>query len=264
MQLAFQCPHCRQAVAVTPGASRQMMACPLCRGEFWVNPAPGAGAAEEVAAPPVIAARSATALAPAKTAVETSRTGMLPPKNPAPPIPPAAAPARSAPAAKVRAVARFIATQTADSTVKLTADGKLPELNLSETEAKSKEKGARSSNPLLLVGAVAVSFIFSLLLLFVDLESAQSDGDRVHDARRQIERYYANETENLLPYQALLRESQRAYSRGDRTAERTYLRRVLALLRSESTSRYSGITGTPSSDAELERLLSILLSSNSA
>jgi hypothetical protein len=161
----------------------------------------------------------------------------------------------------VRSAARFIAMQAADSTVKLTADGKLPELSLSEVETQKKDKGARSSNPLVLAAAIGASLISSLLLLFVDVEPGVTGRDRVREARQKIERYYVNETDNLQPYQAYLRESQRAFSRGDRQAERLYYRRVLALLRSEAKNRFSGVTGAPSGDADLEKLLSTLLSS---
>ena len=260
MQLAFQCPHCRQAVAVASSTARQKMACPLCKGAFWVEPAlsgsdPGlenrhaAIAAPPITAPPVIAPRK-------------TQPVVAPPLLPVPPKKEAIAPP-----APIRSVARFIATQSVASTVKLTADGKLPELSLTESELKSKDQGSQGTNPVLVTGAIAVSLLSSLLLLFVDFEPGVSSGERERDARRQIQRYLANETDAnatavVLPYQANLRESQRAYSRGDRQAERQNYRRVLELLRSESKNRYSGVTGTPSGDLELEKLLSTLLSSN--
>ncbi len=76
-----------------------------------------------------------------------------------------------------------------------------------------------------------------------------------------IEREYFSHldpNEPLVAYQLLLREAQRAYTRGDKQAERDAYRSVLRLLRAER-GRFEGLTGSPKSDEDLENHITIIL-----
>ncbi len=157
-------------------------------------------------------------------------------------------------------VARFIAAASQDSTVQLTADGKLPELALAEATAKQHKSSESSASPLVLGLALVGSTLVSILLLVADFSGGAASTTSLDDARQQIERYYISQQGTPLPYQLLLGDSQRHHERRDYKAERECYRRVLDLLRSESKDPFAGVTGTKSSDDELERLLAILLS----
>ena len=173
------------------------------------------------------------------------------------------------PAKPGRKVARFITAEAAQSTLSLAEDGQLPELHLDEgEEVKQRNTGDASMNPLVMLGLLAMSMVLSLTLAFVDLgPEGPSNASQRGTARYMIERdYFADEEhlklENpppLKPYQVLLRDAQRAHSRGDDKTERDRYRRVLALLRSER-GQFEGITGSPARDRTLEEQLIILLS----
>jgi hypothetical protein len=159
-----------------------------------------------------------------------------------------------------RKVARFIAADTAQSTLQLAPDGQLPTLTLVDNLKVAKETTDGSSiNPLFLVIAIAGSLFVSIVLLFADLGGdvgSDPDGDRI---RQQMELYYKGQKEPLAPYQSHLRQAQQAYSRGDRKTAQNHYRKVLDMLRAEGRSRFLGLTGTPTSDKRLEEMLSQLL-----
>ncbi len=159
-----------------------------------------------------------------------------------------------------RKVARFIASEAAESSLQLAPDGQLPTLSLVDNLKVAKEVTDGSSiNPLILVIAIAGSLCVSMVLLFSDVGGdGQVDpvGDRI---RRDLELYYKGQKEPLAAYQVNLRQAQQAYSRGDlRTAQQQY-RKVLDMLRAEGGDRFHGVTGTPASDKNLEDKLSRLL-----
>ncbi len=169
------------------------------------------------------------------------------------------APAEPAPQRKV---ARFITADSAPSTVHLAANGELPKLQLTES-AQSGKGGSKTSNmnPLVLVGAACLSFCLCVVLLLYDFDSLNVDSKQEGDIRWKLESYYKNQEGPLEPYQAELRDAQQARSRGDRQAEQQHYRKVLNLLHAEREprDRFRGLTGTPQSDQNLEKLLATLL-----
>jgi len=181
------------------------------------------------------------------------------------PAPPAATPARTSQAA------RFIAADTAAARFDLTADGKLPELVLSDREqAAAPEASTPRSQPWLLIGLLVFSVASSVLMLLFDPSAPSGAKTSRAAAREAIQLYYTGQPPRLEPYQTQLRLALQAGQRGDRAEERRLYQEVLALLRSEGTSKFRGLTGMASSgvdppvgpphDRHLERLISILLS----
>jgi len=83
-------------------------------------------------------------------------------------------------------------------------------------------------------------------------------------ARQTIEDTYFGsgnlDNKDLAPYQALLREAQRAHARGDVKTEREHYRKVLDMLREERGTHEKGLTGSRSRDKDLEEAISVLLS----
>jgi hypothetical protein len=156
-----------------------------------------------------------------------------------------------------RNVARFIpGGGTAAST--LVSEGRLPELKLQEGQNRHASGDAEATNPLVMVGVLCLSFVMSTALLLIDFETPQSSNQQAQ-ARQRLTEFYEQATGPLAPYQEYLRDAQRAHSRGDEQAERQMYRKVLQLLRAEGRSRYASLTGRPSKDRELERLLAVLM-----
>lgn len=228
------------------------IACPSCRGEFLLSPT--------------------ALLAPAGTAKAANGTSSAPPATPSPshrasspPIPQPAQETESSPAPppqQVRAnTAQFLVGQAQAPTIAPSADGKLPSLLLADAPEAAGKAGSESS-PVPLWGAllaVAASTAISLILILNDLDGSQSAGEQKSEARVKLEAFYASELAPPKPYQIQLRQAQLAHSRGDRKAEREHYRKVLAQLRAEGRSKFQGLTGTPTGDAELDRLVSVLL-----
>jgi hypothetical protein len=108
-------------------------------------------------------------------------------------------------------------------------------------------------------GLLGVSLMLTLGLLLVDVEPSGSSAEDVREAREQLTAFFGSDVAPPRPFQLLLREAQRAHARGDRDTERARYRQVLELLRAESRSPSRTLTATAGDDAELERLLTILL-----
>ena len=191
------------------------------------------------------------------------------------------------------ATARFITDQAGDPLVKLGADGHLPDLALQEGTAivpeKAKPNQEQAPKSLTLVAGFAVSVAMSLLMLFVDLESATGTVQQSLVARKAIAIFYGSENAPLEAYQRLLRRANWAYSQGDYASEQRLYREVLQMLRAENKNSVTGLTRLPleasqkfdqltiaelksisgptdqfldlKNDDRLERLLSILLRS---
>ena len=161
-----------------------------------------------------------------------------------------------------REVARFLTDTSGDALVQLGEDGTMPELML-EADAdkkKTKEKGTKENNPLIMYVAMGLSFLMSLSLLVVDLEPSSSSRQGVSTARQELEDgYYGDESKELEPYQRLLREAQFARSRGDQSSEQQAYRRILGMLNSEDKDRYTGLTGSEEKDVRLKELISTLM-----
>jgi hypothetical protein len=175
--------------------------------------------------------------------------------------PPAASPSNP----PIRKTAKFIATEAAQSGLKLAEDGKLPSLHLKEAgRAEAKEAGSSGANPLLLFGVLAFSVIATVILVFLPTESdAPGKATEKQAARREIEENYIagmDKEAALAPYQIHLREALQARSRRDFAEERWRYRRVLDMLRAERGKFDRGLTGSPAKDETLEKLITTLLS----
>ena len=77
----------------------------------------------------------------------------------------------------------------------------------------------------------------------------------------KIIKFYADESGNLEPYQLLLRDAQRAHTRGDKNTEAALYRRVLGMLRVEGRRELQrdSLTSRAEHDRELEQAISIVL-----
>jgi hypothetical protein len=225
------------------------IACPSCRGEFLLTPA-------------ALLAPTGTTKAANGNAPTPPATGHRPASPPIPAPQHKTETAPTPPPQQVRAnTAQFLAGQAQAPTIGPQADGKLPSLLLADTP-DAAGKARNESSPVPLWGAllaVAASTAISLILILNDLDGSQSAGEQKSEARAKLEAFYASELGPLQPYQLQLRQAQLAHSRGDRKAEREHYRKVLSQLRAEGRSKFQGLTGTPTGDAELDRLVSILL-----
>jgi hypothetical protein len=169
-------------------------------------------------------------------------------------------------------VARFINNRTGEPLVKLGEDGQLPALELAELaeERPRERREARKSNPLLLYGVLASSFVMSLVMLVVDPEArSAADGREDAEARAVLQEFYGDPQQSLLKYQTLLREALVHQSQGDFAGERDAYRQILRMLNSTDIrnpkSSPNGLTGRQtgrgrSSDDELREALLTLLS----
>lgn len=165
-----------------------------------------------------------------------------------------------------RKVARFITPTTAQSSLPLAADGKLPELRLKESlQDPSASQEAKSLNPFVLLVAVCLSLGLSLVLVLMDV----SPKDITLEQKKQQARYIIDteyigtgEEKTLEQYQLDLREALAAFDRGDYKKEREYYRKVLDMLRAERPDPKRGVTGSPARDRRLEEQITILLSTS--
>jgi hypothetical protein len=157
-----------------------------------------------------------------------------------------------------------VTTESAQSTLKLAEDGKLPELRLREPgEAAVRQARSRGMNPLVLFGLLALSMVASVLLVLAPTGNQNSTTLRdKQEARRIIqEDYFGKEGGGVLePYQRSLRDADAAYRRGDFRRQRDLYRQVLKLLRTERAPSDQSLTGSPDSDRKLEQQIVILLS----
>jgi len=295
MAIKIDCPRCKKALSIPEKTAGSYVHCPGCGGRFWV-PKQASGVSAEPATTP--AAGSAAPVAPSGEIAGASGgppSGPVPPPQ-APPVQrapwaappssvlpsagredtPASGPARVPPSGVTpppppppksgRKVARFVSTEAARSPLRMAADGKLPELQLSEEGEKKQadEPTGTTVNPLVLVGILSISVVFSISLALMDFGPEDvSNTRRKQDARKAIQDDYFDSLpgshEPLQPYQELLRDAQLAHSAGRYQKERDLYQEVLDLLRTERGETDKGITGSPDRDKELERLISILL-----
>ena len=139
------------------------------------------------------------------------------------------------------AVPRFIAARPAASAMLLAADGKLPELSLIEVQerGKSATAEAKKSRPKLLSAAIGLSMVMSVFLGMYDLSPVEPGADAKSVSRATIRKFYLrpDEEESLQPYQLLLRDAERAHSRGDDAIAAAKYRQVLRMLRIEGRPR---------------------------
>jgi DNA-directed RNA polymerase subunit RPC12/RpoP len=306
MSIRTQCPRCKQPLAVPQKMASSYVNCPRCSGRFWVNETETEGPANTTAAPgmqvpvagngastsalPEVMRAAAIPTAPQVAPVPSpSRwSGGLPtaPASvPAPPVaiptpvqvgagsaqtagitttPPAAPPV----VAPTRKVARLVTSDAASSSLKLAADGQLPNLHLDQADspdkAEAKQRGVR---PAVLFGLLPLCVAACLFMLLAESGPPRSEAGKAKaEARRYIREHFFGggslDKGELAPYQIYLREAQQAHSRGDRKAERQYYQKVLALLHAENAARERGLTGSHGRDKELETRVVLLLSEN--
>jgi hypothetical protein len=163
-------------------------------------------------------------------------------------------------------VARLISAEAAQSTLKPSADGKLPELQLEDEAHKDKtDLNPRAVNPLVLAGVLTLSIVLSVLLVLWDVDqSGESMSQQKAAARRIIETEYIisqeqriNPEAQLKPYQRILREALRSNAPEERRAK---YREVLKMLRAESVHDDDPpVTGTTGRDERLVDQITILL-----
>ena len=155
-------------------------------------------------------------------------------------------------------VARIIAAETTQQTP-ATADD-LPKLKLVEEQRPLLERTEFSTHPVFLGILICSSVLVSGMLLLFASQDSSIDRAALNEVRTEIARFYETRIDiELKPYQHELREAQLAHSRGDRDAEKLAYRRVMARFHAEDRSKFAGVTGSPTADAELEKLVSIML-----
>lgn len=162
-----------------------------------------------------------------------------------------------------RKVAKFITDAGGDPLVRLGDDGHLPELSLEDAGKKGKksaEDGEGGTNPALVIVALGGSVLLSVLMLLLDMGGFDNNASAIRQAREEIQRFYGEEGKTLRPYQIHLRQARQAWSRHDRSRERSEYLKVLAMLRAEGNERsFSGVTGNRDEDRALEELIGTLL-----
>lgn len=260
MALAFHCPHCGQALPVSAAALGQKVECARCQANFFLAPthlqAPGGKAAPP---PPAQPATSATGAAVATVAPPTP---VAVPVAPRPVAMPASTPPTPSPLAPVSVKPAPVSKPVVlpATTLKAAPDGKLPTLSL-EADAELAKKGTKEQGPssVVVLATLAVSVTLSLAVLLVDFESGPTPTSAAAAARQDVQRFYGDEHAQIQPYQKLLREAQRAHTRGDISKERRCYRQVMELLRSEGRSVRKTLTGSAGDDAQLEQMLNVLL-----
>jgi hypothetical protein len=220
-------------------------AAPLPPAPAHAQPTPSGAS---VAPPPIVASAALARPAPAPAAVPIAARPVAPAPSPIAPTPPPSRPN----------VARFISAESKDSTVQLTAEGKLPELALAEATGRKPKTSESSASPLVLGLALCASTIVSLLVVVYDFDGGKTT-QQIDAARAQLERFYVTESGPLRPYQILLRDAKRAHSHGNLALEHQNYRKVLDLLRSEARGQFTFLTGSKSEDEELQSLLGEIL-----
>jgi len=157
-----------------------------------------------------------------------------------------------------------VAAEAARSTVTPTAEGVLPDFRLREGNQPQRTAGeSKSVHPAVLFGAIGLSVLVSIALVFVDV-NPQSAGKMESQAevRQAVADKYFGLRRGKAPletYQKLLRDAQVEHDRGDFKAERALYREVLNLLRAERGLTDRGLTGSRPRDKELEEYISVLL-----
>ncbi len=256
MPIRMHCPECRQVLAIPSRFRGQQIHCPKCSQSFAV-PAVGeesSDSQEEVTLGEDTSNGAHSGeprslkLAEGNSPAILRKTGQ--------------APAVAITSRKVQ----FIAEEPAETSLRLGRDGRLPELALATPEQpQEKEATEKSSNPALLAALLAVSFMMSLLLLFVDFEGSGTDRREAERARAEIARDFfqsASEGAALADYQLYLRRAQQAHAHNDLEQERRWYRRVLDLLHVEKGKGYDTVTGSRERDEQLRRLLGEILRAN--
>lgn len=252
MPIKLNCPRCKTPLQVPSKKAGGYVNCPHCKGRLWVSKDD---------------AEQSVPTAPMAEPPPSDHSPYSPPVSKSTePHPPAAESKTPHPPEPKKKVARFISTEAADSTLRLAADGNLPELHLDEGKGKHKQdKESKSMNPLLLLGVLSVSVVVSIMLAVMGPQPyVDSRANDKAEQRYFIKRDYFGsrniEDSDLKPYQILLRDAQVAHSSWDFKTERECYRQVLDMLRAERGPDRNGLTGSRRRDKKLEKAISILLS----
>lgn len=238
-------------LAVAPELIGQVLGCPHCHSQFQVAaPAPADPPVASSAPSPPASASSPSSGAPRwRGDAGTVSAGFK--LNDSPP---------AAPGPVKAAIPKFKPADPTTAVVTLAADGKLPELTLAEAINRQKTAPAneKKSRPFALTLILGASLASSVFLSLVDLSPSDSGLGARQQARAQIARFYQEDGAALEPFQLLLRDAQRAHSRGDHAAERARYREVLRLLRAEN--RPISLTNNREGDQQLEAAIAQVLS----
>jgi hypothetical protein len=275
MAVKTQCPRCKQPLSVPSKLAGSYANCPRCQGRFWISKdAPADGAASEAVNMPAgtLTLTQAPAAQPAATPAVPPRpyfpsvTPLAPEPAPQPVVGP------PTPPPQVRKVARLVSADAADSSLKIAADGQLPNLQLQDIDKKDKGQGnSRSIPPLVLIGVWVFSVVMSIAIFMFSGNNSDVDALTAERARamKEIEQQYFGDPARgaLLPHQRLLRAAQQARAREDYKAEKQCYKQVLDLLRTESRigaqsspkRLETGITGSRAQDHDLEKLIIVIL-----
>lgn len=233
MSLTVVCPGCAMQLSVAPELLGNVVVCPQCASSFQV-------AAGEQAPP------SSSATVPQWRGDPTMLAAGFKLNEAAPPAPQVAVP-------------RFKPVDPSAAAVSLTEAGTLPALNLADAKGPAKMVSPTEKPPrtLGLTLIVAASLTLSVCLSLVDFSPADGDAGARERARAKIASFYGGSHGTIEPYQLLLRDAQRAHSRGDHITQRAKYREVLRLLRAEHRS--SSLTETQSGDQDLEAAIAAVL-----
>ena len=229
-----KCPKCEGSLGVPDKVFRKSVRCPKCESKF--TPATEAFEIDE----PILR-RASTLESDRNAPSRVLADNVSAPKETSKP-----ATARIIPAAPITTLAESVE--------------ELPVLKLTEEKQPLLKRTELSSNPVFLGVLICCSVLSSGLILFLAGGQTKTDRTKLNRVRKEISRFYETRIDvDLKPYQLELREAQMAYSRGDIKAEKDAYRKVMRRFRAEDRSQYAGVTGSPTSDAELEKLVSIML-----
>jgi hypothetical protein len=238
MSTIVACPGCATELTLESELFGQLLACPHCSAQFRVagNAAPAPAAVSPPGAAVTPAWRGQTGALPAGFKLNEP-----PPQQPQVVVP------------------RFKPLEQAPATPTLTQGGTLPEFSLDDakTPAQTAVPAEKPPQTLTLMVVLAASLTLSACLLLVDFSPTSAGANTRHEAQAAVASFYGRAEGNLQPYQLLLRDAQRAHSRGDHATERANYREVLRLLRAEN--RQTSVTETHQGDEELEKAIAVLL-----
>lgn len=245
--MTVACPGCASQLSVAPELAGQVLSCPQCHVQFQMTaPGGGPGDAHQAAVP--AATGTSTPSGPRWRGDPNVLSTGLRLNEPAP-----------APAPAQAAVPRFRPADPSTAVVPLAQDGTLPELRLADAKqpARPAAAGEKPARPMTLTLVLAASLSLSVCLSLIDFSPQTSEADARRQARLTIAQYYREGDASLAPYQLLLRDAQRAHSRGDRATERARYRQVLRMLRAEN--RPTSLTESHEGDQELEQAIAQVL-----
>ena len=120
--------------------------------------------------------------------------------------------------------------------------------------AKTEQHAAtRTTNPLVLIAVLAVSFGLSAAMLLFETESRRSESERKAKARDELALHYTQSYRRLEPYQEQLRQALQFHNQGKYAEERGCYRRVLDLLHEEHRENSKGIDRRAPRDVASQR-----------